>query len=70
MNKKINNKILQDKIKNLVTYDYFPWFWNESQIDKNSNTYFGFTHAAIVDYEINSEAVEFIKYLVDEITKI
>jgi len=72
MNKKIDNKILQDKIKNLVTSDYFPWFWNENQIvytTKNNHSYFGFTHVAIRDYEANSELIEPIKELIDEIVK-
>jgi hypothetical protein len=69
MNKKINNKILQDAIKNLVISDTFPWYWNKNQVNVNTSSYFGFTHAAIINYEINSGAIEFIKDLVDEITK-
>jgi len=72
MNKKIDNKILQDKIKSSVISEYFSWFWNENQIvytTKKSHSYFGFTHVAIRDYEANSQTIDLIKYLVDEITK-
>jgi hypothetical protein len=69
MNKKLNNITLQNTIKNLVISNHFQWYWNENQINENNYSYFGFTHTAIRNYEINSGTIELIKYLADEIVK-